>query len=289
METYPHKKWNIFVQLDYHEGIFLTGPVPVPGFAWHLGGGVLAMPFYGLGENKYNEGSIIADGEEIVSRGHQPQFSIMPHWNLFPFPPWSPNVLIPLLIAGSSSKCEFAVGSVRGSDGPIAVSIGKWVGLNLARNNFCLLPTCAVFNSSTVILGFTFGDFVASLICAIFDIIKGIVEDKLSEMLFSKLPKGLFKGQMLSFLGAIGMPKVFRLANGQFASMSEKLVSETVEQLVKNVYGKFVGGSWGDKNVNPLLNSNPLTGLLTGESVTGENGLANHVGDWIDGRAELLP
>ena len=30
MKTWPHKKWNPFVHLDFHKGIFLTGPIPVP-------------------------------------------------------------------------------------------------------------------------------------------------------------------------------------------------------------------------------------------------------------------
>ena len=30
MQTFPHKKWNPFVQLDLHDGIFLQPPPVIP-------------------------------------------------------------------------------------------------------------------------------------------------------------------------------------------------------------------------------------------------------------------
>lgn len=278
MKTWPHKKWNPFLQLDFHTGIFLTGPIPVPGGAWHIAAGCLAYPFGGLGTNKHNGGTVFADGMEIVSRGHSPQFLIVPHWNLFPFTAGQPNVLIPLLIIGSSSKCEFAVGSVQGSDGPIAVSLFRVVGINLACGFPCSMPTCAVVNWGTVSLGFTWGDLVASVLCMAIDMLKSYLVDKLVKGLVGKLlPKGLFKSQMKSLLGKLGLPKIFRGDKGRFSSMSERLVNETVKRLLKTITG----------SPNPAMSKSPDSFLTSW--ATGKDGVANQIGAWIDGRSQSLP
>src|SRR5687767_14138441 len=103
------------------------------GYAAHIAGGVLAIPWIGgfFGENKNNEDKVLADGMPIVSRQHESKVLVIPHINLFPFVPATPNLLVPLLILGSSNKCVFAVGSVQATDGPVAVSIDRWHGLNV--------------------------------------------------------------------------------------------------------------------------------------------------------------
>jgi hypothetical protein len=258
----------------------LTGPIPVAGAAWHIGAGVLAMPFIYLGTPKYNECKLFADGMEVVSRGHEPKYLIIPHLNLFPLPPATPNLLIPLLLLTSSNKCQFAVGSVVGKDGPIAVSIFKYVGINQSCQEYCTAPFSLCINWGTVELGFTWGDLVATLLCFAFDALKSFLEYLAFKKLSSLIPPGLLKGQMLSLLGRLGLPKVFRDVGGRFASMSTKLVSEGLTAVGKAVYGEIFGGG----------NVGQATGF---DSVDPVNGVANaaakgadRVGAWIDGRSE---
>lgn len=280
MITFPHKKWNPFIQLDYHNGIFLTGPIPVPGGAWHFGAGVLAMPWVYLGTPKYNDCKLFADGMEVVSRGHEPKYLIIPHWNLYPFTPGQPNLLIPIILLTSCNKCQFAVGSVRAKDGPVAVSIFRYVGINQACQEWCTAPTSLTVNWGTVELGFTWGDLVATLLCFAFDSLKSYLEYRFFGWLFGKLPKGLFKGQMLSLLGRLGLPKVFRGAGGRFASMAEKMVNEGLTALGKAIYGEvFGGGNVG--NATGFADVDPIN-MISSAATDG----ADRLGAWIDGRSE---
>lgn len=282
MKTFPHKKWNPFIQLDHHAGIFMTGPIPVPGTAWHFGAGVLALPWIWMGTPKHNECKLFADGMEVVSRGHEPKYLIIPHWNLFPFTIGQPNLLIPLLLLTSTNKCQFAVGSVRGKDGPIAVSIFRYVGINQACQDLCTAPTSLTFNWGTVNLGFTWGDLVAGLLCFAFDSLKSYLEGKMFDALGEKLPKGLFKSQMLALLGRLGLPKRFRGEGGRFASMSERLVGDALKALAKAAYGEvFSGGNVG--RVTGFDRIDPIN-MISNAATAG----ADRIGAWIDGRSELF-
>ncbi|GEM_PF-4625412 len=277
MKTFPHKKWNPFVQLDYHKGIFMTGPIPIPGGAWHLGAGILAMPWIYLGTAKNNGDTILADGMPIVSRGHEPKYAIVPHWNLFPFTVAQPNIMMPLLILGSSNKCQFAAGTVVGKDGPIAVSIFKYVGINQACNDPCSAPTSLVANWGSVELGFTWGDLLATVLHFAFDSLKSFLEGKLFESLDNLIPKGLLKNQMKSLLGRLGLPKIYRGALGRFASMSENLVGNTITKLSSTLYGEVFGGNLGASLGNP----DPISAISNAASSG-----ADKLGAWIDGRSE---
>jgi hypothetical protein len=269
MLTFPHKKWNPFIQLDLHKGIFLNGPIPIPGAAWHVGVGVFAMP----GDHKFNEHRVFADGMEIVSRGHELNY-IFPHWNLFPFSPAQPNILIPLLFLGSSSKCIFAVGSVVGKDGPIAVSvIFKYAGLNFACADPVMMPTSLVINWGSVELGFTWGDLCAAILCYLYDLLVAEIMDALGGWLVGLLPPGLLKGPFLSLLRASGLPKIFRGEGGRFASMALELSEKTLDFMVGEALDG-VGGIGGELGV-------PAPGDMAADAAT-------HVGAWVDGRAELF-
>jgi hypothetical protein len=281
MYMFPHKKWNPFIQFDWHKGVFLNGPIPVPGAAVHFGAGILAEPFIGLGTDKHNNGTIFGDGMEIVSRGHSPMYVIAPHWNLYPFTPGQPNLLIPALILGSSMQCMWAVCGVRGPDGPIAVSNLQYVGLGeMACADPCDMPTAITFNWGTIKIGFTWGDLAATLICIAFQSAKSALLNLLFDKAFDKfLPKGLFKSQMKSILGKFGLPKIFRGEGGRFASMAEKEVSTFLESVAKDLYGG------GERQVG---DANLATQILSGDVVTGKEGLANQLGDYIDGRSTEL-
>lgn len=264
METWPHHIWNPFLQVDWHKGEFVVPPepIPIPGASLHAGAGIFTMPLVGLGDAACNKCRVIADGTPIVSRGHECKYLIVPHANIW-WPVPGINLEMPLLIIESSSACEFAVGSVQGEDGPIAVSLFKAVGLNWSCQEFGSAPTSAVVNWSSVVIGFTWGDLVASLVCALFDIIKGEIESAVI-------------GAAAKWLGKRGLVK---------SQMDEELLKFTMEDLYSSVVGGPIGEATG---LNEVLNSNPVTGLLTGETVTGDNGWANQLGGYIDGNAELM-
>ncbi len=271
MRTFPHKKWNPFIHLDHHEGVFLNGPIPVPGTAWHLAAGCMVFPWWYMGGKKNNDDKVLANGMPIVSRLHEPKYLIVPHWNMFPFTPGQPNILMPLLILGSGSKCEFAVGSVRGKDGAIAVSVLCYVGVNLACADPCNMPTCMTINWGSVVLGFTWGDLLAGILCGAYDALKSFLENKFFGWLGGKLlPKGLLKGPMLNLLRRFGLPKVFRAAGGKFASLAGKLGTDTVIAITKLLYGELYGGNLGVDD--PIGNA-------------AANG-AERLGAWVDGRSE---
>jgi hypothetical protein len=288
-ETWPHKWWNPIINFDWHAGIFLTGPIPIPGFAWHLGFSMEGGSKI-IGENKWND-DVLADGCAVPSRTNEVKVLVIPHWNMYPFTPGQPNLLMPLLILGSSSKNIFAVGSVIAKNGPVAVTLPfvKILGINMACADPCSMPTSLVIpNWSTVNLGFTWGDLLAGIIIGALDALKSYIEGKLFGKLFDKLPPGLFKGPMMNLLRRLGLPMVFRGQGGRFASLSSKMVAETLQGVTKFVYGKTVGGSWGDGNINSVLNSNPVTGILTGETWGGTGGLGDTIGAYVDGRAERV-
>jgi hypothetical protein len=164
-DTWPKKPQHHIITLDRHLGLFMTWPIVLPGVAWHIG---YAQEGWSktVGENKWND-DVLADGVPIASLGNCPEMCLVPHLNLFPFPPWHPNLLIPILILGSSSKSFIAVGSVVAKQGPIAVSLPfvKVIGMNLACNDPVTMPTdVVIMPSSTVVLGFTLGDLIAALL-----------------------------------------------------------------------------------------------------------------------------
>ncbi len=127
MIGFPHKKWNFGINVDLHSGIFVyPNGVPEPNvkMGWHFGYFIFKNAWEGFGSNKNNADKIKCDGEPIVSRGHEIKYCIAPHINIVPPPPGLTNVLIPLLILTSSSKCQLAACKVRCTDGPVAISTG---------------------------------------------------------------------------------------------------------------------------------------------------------------------
>jgi hypothetical protein len=205
-DTWPKKPQHWIITLDRHAGIFLVWPIVVPGMAWHFG---TAQEGWSktMGTNKWND-DVLADGVPICSRGNKPEHCIIPHLNLFPFPPWNPNLLIPLLIFMSSSNNVLAVGSVVAKHGPIAVSLPfvKVIGTNLACNDPVPLPTdIVIMPSSTVVLGFTLGDLIAALIQWAIEALIAYVMDKLGKA-FGRISKSL--------AGKLGTRLTNRFSNG---------------------------------------------------------------------------
>ena len=113
-----------------------------------------------------------------------------------------------------------------------------------------------------------------------FDSLKSYLEYLAFSKLASFIPKGLFKNQMKSLLGRLGLPKIFRGAGGRFASLSERMVSEGLTALGKALYGETFGGgnlgqATGFSNIDPVN----MVANAAGEG-------ADRLGAWIDGRSE---
>lgn len=304
MKTWPHKKWNPFIQLDRHDGLFVVPPIVVPGRSWHIGAGILAMPWWNLGENKNNEDRILANGMPIVSRSHKPEHLIIPHLNLFKYTPAQINVLIPLLIYNSSSKCVLAVGSVRGTDGPIAVSILRVVGFNLACNDPVSLPTSVVINWGNVEIGFTWGDLFAALFIWATDALTEWVIGKLAEWAGKKI-KGLFKKLVDNYFNDV--VKAMGEALESFDNLEDLIPKEmpVLQSLVDGVedilewpfeeyHEVLVEFAEPIKEQLPTALAEDFSGKVAeaGVDLGMPDGIIDNagtkIGDWIDGRAELL-
>jgi hypothetical protein len=312
MITFPYKQWNPFVQLDWHDGLFMMPPpaIPVTGSAAHIAAGVLSMPWIGLGTNKGNGDRVIADGMPIVSEGHQPGRLLVPHLNLYPFTPAQFNFFIPFLIPFSTNTCAMSAGSVVGPDGPIAISIFRFVGLNQGCTDeaaqtkipvkgmasvpkavpmaFSLIPNSMVVNWGTVQIGFTWGDlvrFVASTLLSaltdlIFDKYFKKLQDTLTIKFKPKIPPGILKGQFKSALGRMGLPKVARGANGRYVSIAGELSKRTATSL-----DTLSNALWNAAGVPTSYSPVDMKGPLDNAVTT----TVDRLSGWVDGKAELLP
>lgn len=274
-DTWPKKPQHLIITLDRHFGLFMTWPIVVPGYAWHLG---FAQEGWSktLGTNKWND-DVLADGVPIASLGNAPEHCLVPHLNMFPFGPWHPNLLIPILILTSSNESFIAVGSVVAKQGPIAVSLPfvKVLGLNLACNDPVTMPTdIVIMPSSTVVLGFTLGDLIAALLRYGLQLLIDFLMKKLNDAIGKwakqlkgklgkkllgsnnrfgrwagrilsptkvKTPPGRFKRAALDWMGKMGINKTFRNpATGRFDSVFDRVAGD----LLKETRG-FVNDQFG--------------------------------------------
>lgn len=204
LATFPHKvktwsRWDPMFHLDKHDGVFPMPPSPVPywGKAWHFAASFLWASEYS-GDPHDNEKRVLADGAFMVSREATVGAGvILPHFNVLPlslfFIPHF-NLLIPLILLGSSSKCMFAASSVIGSDGPIACSALPYAGLNLACGDPCSRPTSLVITHGTVYVGFTVGDFFFGLAFMAIDSGIGWAFGQLAKGVMGKLGDKILKG-----------------------------------------------------------------------------------------------
>lgn len=276
--THPHKVkfgslWDPIVQCDWHEGIFLMplAPLPVPKlFSFHVGASFLWLAEMSLlGDPKKNGGTVLADGAAMASRGAQVGgFGILPHVNVWPLPV-APNLnlLIPLLILNASSKCIFAVSSVCGPDGAIACSAVPHLGVNLACASPTKMPTSLVYTRGSVLVGFTFGDFLFGLAMMAIESALTFGIGKLTGKLSSKLMGALGKSSILKSALRPGMNSLLRTLFGRGYSYAEtgkkgfqSLADKYVDALIKKGLGYGVSEGQGALG----LDSGSLANLLAG-------------------------
>ncbi|WP_437677278.1 hypothetical protein [Sorangium sp. So ce131] len=283
MIGFPHKKWNPGFNLDFHSGIFMTPagvPDPAVTMGLHVGVVLFATPWVGLGSSKGNSDRIRADGMPIVSRGHEVKYTILPHINVMPPPPGHINVLGTMLVLGSSSKCQFAASKVQCTDGPVAISVLRYVGINSACADPCTMPTSLVINWGTVNVGFTKGDLAAGALLFALEALKSYIEDKVfGALMGSKLTKKLLGSLML---------RLFRKAGGD--KVLGALAEEIVKSTLKIIYGETFGGKLGDVAKEKFFNDQSALGeWLTDPAGKGMNKAADGLAAWVDSMAEPVP
>lgn len=264
MITFPHKKssndW--IVQMDIHDGVFV-GPMipPFPFKGLHVGGGSLgrSMP----GSAKANAYTVKADGQFVVSRGHEVKGTISPHMNIMPPPPLI-NLKVPFLESGSSSKCQFAVSSVEGPDGPIAASVFPGVGFNMACNDPVSLPTSLVSTSGTVTVGLTAGDIAASIALAAGE---AVVEFGVGKLL----------GKAVDVAAAQVLPKPD--ASAVAKDLAAELSLEDVQRAAVNELQKEISGIPASTLKGKIMNA-------LGPSI---EGMATQIGKTVDAVESSVP
>lgn len=288
MIGFPHKKWNPGVNIDLHSGVFVTPagiPDPAVTMGIHMGALTFGAPWIGLGSNKNNGDKILADGMPVVSRGHEVKYSIVPHINVLPPPPSHLNILGALLILGSSSKCQLAACKVKCTDGPLAISAFRYVGINTACADPCTMPTSIIVNWGTVNVGYTLGDVLAAMFLAAFDALKSYLEDKLfSKLMGSKL--------MNKLLGAILRPILAAIlkAGGKklMIKLGKEIAREIVKGVLKAIYGETLGGKMGDA-ASKGFSDKDVGAWATDPFGTASNKMADKIAAWVDGESESVP
>ena len=198
------------------------------------------------GTDKENDGKLLADGLEVLCRGHEVQHWVLPHWNYYPPLPF--NALIPVLILGSSDKCQFASLSVLGKDNdPVAVSIFSYLGFNQACNDpFCFFNSLVV-NWGTVRIGFTLGDFFAGIFLMGFDAAVDVMIGEVAGWMTGKIPNGLLQSAILTedimrgFSDALLDTAIF---------FEKKLAGELFNEITKRIIAIGLGEIWNsDLNI----------------------------------------
>ncbi len=278
-DTYPKKPSDCIVALDRHEGVFLITifpPLLSIGVAWHAG---FAKEGWSTshGTNGWND-DVLAAGSPLPSVCNKVSKCIVPHLNMFPFPPWSPNLFIPILIYSSASKNFMGVGSVICRKGPVSVRIPgvKVVGANLACNDPYELPTNIVAGvPSTVILGFTVGDLVAAAAQWGLDVLIAAAKKKIFKALSGgksdKGPLGFLKKKLTAKLDQLGV----KVGEGT-AEELEKAAGKIVDKAVS--VPKSIGTSQLKNLYHDVFPSDPTSPSLP-----------QRLGALIDGRSEDIP
>jgi hypothetical protein len=297
--AFPHKKNNPLFNFDLHDGYFVVPgvPLPVPGKAMHLGVAALAAPWLRAGTLKGNGDKLLENGTPIISRGHEVKYCIVTHVNLVPFPPTSPNLLIPLLIGASSSKCLFSNPRVRGKDGPLALSILLYVGVNQGCNDPANFPTSRVINWSHVKVGWTTGDLLAWAFMVAWDAGTSFAVNKVFRRLTNagkgwlpslgkRLPQGLKRRMANAYQEFVPRwtPK------GKETPIF--LAVETLQKAIFNeVFGGQVGSDVGDKikqRVDDPTGKEAVNLAFDPLGWPGEK-MGEALGRWFDSRSEALP
>lgn len=327
--TFPKKPFNVIVTLDRHAGLFVVppSPVPVPGFGWHIGGG-LEVVSKAIWSDKWNN-DVQVDGQPICSVGNAVGL-ILPHWPVIA--PSFLNLYVPILMALSSSTSFMAVGSIVAKQGPIAVTIPyvRYVGTNLACNDPVPLPSdIVVHTGSSVVMGFTWGDLLAAAVrwgvsIVVAYVTKGILKagsaaarrgatwagtrigNRATSAIAQRLSRGLGTYGQKGFPGlakgafnrALGRTSIPKAINKQATAGETPLDRFFGQKYLDDLFGLPKGPRVGQfesvaerlgGQLPPPVRTAFSSGLLTNPLSAGTSGLSGDIGSYVDSRSEHLP
>jgi hypothetical protein len=291
MIGFPHKKMNVGVNLDRHSGLFVLMPAAIPSpvtSGLHVGIALLKTPFKGLGSNKGNGSKILADGQPVVSRGHEVKYTILPHLNVLPPPPLI-NILVPLLIVGSSSKCQCSASKVQCTDGPLAISmIMGYLGINSACADPFTMPTSLVPNWGTVNVGFTLGDIVAAVVLFVLEAVTSYICDRLT----GRFSKWAGKALAEKLAASIATPILRFFLSAEAGELAGDVAKETAKAVAKGLWGEGFGGKAGDyvnEQATKRGADKDVADAATDPFGTGMNKTADALGGYLDKNADPVP
>lgn len=177
------------IGLDFHKEIPPLPPAPIPHLVLFLIRGIRAA------NTSRAEPTVTSPIGPLVGRNHDAAPLVI-HIPM----PLASILLLPVVMAGTSSKCEFGAGSVKlGKNGyPTAVGLLWVVGPQLHCNEVCPLPTGVTLSglNFSVRAGFGLADLVGSLAGMLHDIAVGWAIAKLNGLLAKLLTSVVGRGVM---------------------------------------------------------------------------------------------
>lgn len=232
------------VGCDWHAALLAAlPPIPVPLMPHAVIMPVRGYTFSPEGNQEEFTKNVLSDGGlNIAQRGYDIGMFIL-HISI---PPLPFNTLTPLIMLGSGSICEWGGFTVEIEGKPPALGFPLYIG---AVNLNCADPVSGTSlnlqsSVSTVVVGFTFGDFLGSAFAIGFDI--GITSAL--KFLGKGAMKGLGKLGSKYFGKALQNNAFIKTASNKFSQISgkasEKLVTtigeEGAEELMDSASDQFV-------------------------------------------------
>ncbi len=157
-----------------------------------------------------------------------------------------PNLLYPVIMIGSASKCYFGSSSTKANDGCVAVAVLKVINLNLNCGSPIPTPNGMVFTWNTVTAGMTWADFFSGLLTML---IEGAIQTALN-LFFSWGPiKDFFNGLTGRVFGNIAMSAMSEEGIG-LMSKSAQLAMVSGENLLPTAASLLAGSPLGLSAVN---------------------------------------
>lgn len=269
------KHWDPMIGLDFHMAINPGGPpplfvTPVP-MTPHVVAGVLMWGPWGLLGKGKSEPSVRTFHGDVMLRGTDMGY-LIPHISIPPT-----NLLMPVWTGLSSSKSEFSVASVRCADGPVAIAILVFIGVNLDCQGTTIpvdLPTGRIIAVNTHFAGFTFGDFVAGIVMMGID----IAISAFTGWVGSGLGKALMK--------TIGRRLISPIVKRVFGESVEEIISpQLVRRIMNTIGGKIVGSAVSEIDNRAAPGDGSVTDALQDGISRGVNSLTDSISDYFNNPA----
>jgi hypothetical protein len=237
-----------FIGIDIHTALTPTEP-PLPVLAPHVASAPLDWITSSSLTGRFANNVLTPMGR-FVMRGSDVGL-LIPHVPMAPVIP-----MLALILAGSISKSQFGVSSVRVSGASYPAAIAVLYGDALQQDCGDIAPFvgaafglghCAAIANSSVLAGFTFADFVGSIAAILFESVSTWVAGKifgaLGEHAFKEIAEKLLK-QVFEALTALELQLYYIFGLPIIKHFNEEFVQKFVE-----AWEKFTSGDdafeWG--------------------------------------------